>query len=79
MLLPVPASSLRVTRAARVYTQGQSDPKLGPDDAYPDWLWTLMAPKPLEAELQGKLDAAGYTGKPGPTPEKLPVTIEEVR
>lgn len=58
--------------------QGKSDPQLGPDDAYPDWLWTLTAPKPLEAELQGKLDAAGYTGKPGPTPQELPITIDEV-
>lgn len=27
------------------YAKGGSDPELGPDDAYPSWLWTILETK----------------------------------
>jgi hypothetical protein len=33
----------------------------------------------MEGELQKKLQEAGYSGKPGPTNEELPISIEEAQ
>ena len=63
----------------RLRQQGKSDPKLGPDEEYPPWLWTLTAPAPMEGELQKKLQEAGYSGKPGPHDEELPISIKEAQ
>jgi len=34
--------------------KGGSHPKLLPHDQYPDWLWTLLDPKPVLSELMAK-------------------------
>ena len=47
-----------------------SDPKLGEDKDYPDWLFTLLDARPTTSELERKVAAA----KPG---ERIPVTVEE--
>ena len=73
------ATHARTARLTPPLEQGKSDPKLGPDEEYPPWLWTLTAPQPMEAELQRKLQEAGYTGKPGPHSEELPISIEEAQ
>jgi large subunit ribosomal protein L54 len=43
--------------------KGGSDPELGPEDAYPDWLWTLLdEPKSL-TDLEKEVAAAKKTGR----------------
>ena len=39
--------------------QAGSDPKLGPDSDYPEWLWALAAPRPALSELRRRHDAGG--------------------
>lgn len=34
--------------------QGGTDPKLGKDEEYPEWLWTLTDPRPVLSELEKK-------------------------
>ncbi|CAG9460145.1 unnamed protein product [Pedinophyceae sp. YPF-701] len=34
--------------------KGEPNPQLLPDDQYPDWLWTLLDPKPTLTELKAK-------------------------
>ena len=35
--------------------QGGSDPKIKADAEYPDWLWSMLEPKPTLSELDRKL------------------------
>lgn len=50
--------------------QAGSDPKLGEDSAYPDWLWTLCDAKPAASELERKVAGVPRGGY-------YPVTLEE--
>ena len=45
------------------YKKGGSDPELGPDEAYPDWLWKLAEPKKTLTELEKEVAAAKLTGR----------------
>mmetsp|Transcript_2216 Transcript_2216/g.5213 ORF Transcript_2216/g.5213 Transcript_2216/m.5213 type:complete len:156 (-) Transcript_2216:188-655(-) len=40
------------------YTKGGSDPELGPDSDYPDWLWELTKPKKTLTMLEKEMAAA---------------------
>uniref|UniRef100_A0A7S2X0T2 Large ribosomal subunit protein mL54 n=1 Tax=Chloropicon primus TaxID=1764295 RepID=A0A7S2X0T2_9CHLO len=37
------------------YKKGGTDPKILPDGEYPEWLWTMIDPKPTLSELDRKL------------------------
>ena len=50
--------------------QTGSDPKLGADEDYPAWLWTLREARPTASELERKV--AGV-----PRGDRFPVTLEE--
>ena len=43
--------------------KGGSDPELGADDAYPDWLWGLIEPRKTLSELEKEVEAAKLSGK----------------
>ena len=43
--------------------KGGSDPELGADDAYPDWLWGLIEPRKTLTELEKEVAAAKLSGK----------------
>lgn len=45
------------------YKKGGSDPELGPDESYPDWLWTLLEPKKTLTQLEKEVAAAKLTGR----------------
>jgi large subunit ribosomal protein L54 len=36
------------------YMREGKDPVAMADDAYPDWLWTLLTPRPPVSEMEGK-------------------------
>ena len=43
--------------------KGGSDPELGTDDDYPDWLWGLIEPRKSLSELEKEMEAAKLSGK----------------
>lgn len=45
------------------YKKGGSDPELGPDENYPEWLWTLLEPKKTLTQLEKEVAAAKLTGR----------------
>jgi hypothetical protein len=49
-----------------------SDPKLGPDEAYPDWLWTLVDTPQSKSELERQAASV-------PRGQRIPLTLDEVR
>lgn len=62
------AEEMAHTHSATVATginikKGGSDPELGADDAYPDWLWGLIEPRKTLTELEKEVEAAKLTGK----------------
>ena len=45
------------------YKKGGSDPELGSDDKYPEWLWELLEPKKTLTQLEKEVAAAKLTGR----------------
>ena len=45
------------------FKKGGSDPELGPDETYPEWLWTLLEPKKTLLQLEKEVAAAKETGR----------------
>lgn len=45
------------------YKKGGSDPELGADETFPDWLWTMLEPKKTLTELEKEVAAAKLTGR----------------
>ena len=53
-----------VATGVNIYQTGQ-DPVLGPDDAYPDWLWGLLdKPKTVKQLHQQAQQLGGYEAMP---------------
>mmetsp|Transcript_26656 Transcript_26656/g.65339 ORF Transcript_26656/g.65339 Transcript_26656/m.65339 type:complete len:148 (+) Transcript_26656:181-624(+) len=44
------------------FIKGGVDPELGPDSAYPDWLWALIEPKKTLLVLEKEVAIARLTG-----------------
>ncbi len=48
----------RAVRCAHAGSQTGQDPQLGPDEAYPAWLWSLAEPRPALSELKRRYTAS---------------------
>ena len=60
----VPSAGMSATHCSGInYKKGGSDPELGPDEDYPDWLWTLLEPKKSLLQLEKEVAAAKLTGR----------------
>ena len=45
------------------HQKGGSDPELGADEAYPDWLWGLIEPRKTLSELEKEVAVVKLSGK----------------
>lgn len=46
-----------------VFSEGE-DPKLKPDEEYPDWLWELITPPPTAKQIRQKVEQIGMDELP---------------
>ena len=54
-----PKATSAPTHAAGInFKKTGSDPEFGPDESYPDWLWTLLEPRKTFRQLENEVAAA---------------------